>query len=80
MRIDPAATATLTATNNSGFANSEDRGSDVILALTPRVSATGRGARYSFDGIVQGDWKQYVNNTLPNDFVPHARLTTTTTA
>ena len=80
LRIDPAATATLTATNNSGFANSEDRGSDVILALTPRVSATGRGARYSFDGIVQGDWKQYVNNTLPNDFVPHARLTTTTTA
>ncbi len=43
-RVEPSIKAFLTATNNSGFANSTDSGGDVVLDLIPRVALTGRGA------------------------------------
>jgi uncharacterized protein (PEP-CTERM system associated) len=70
----------VTATSNSGFANSADSGGDVILEVVPRVSLVGRGARFKVDGSVEADWFSYVRNTVPNQFVPKASLTTNVNA
>ena len=40
-RIEPSAIARTTATSNSGFADSNDLGGDVVLTLTPRLTLTG---------------------------------------
>ncbi len=64
----------MTATNNSGFANSADSGGDVLLELAPRFGIAGRGARFSLDGDVEARSFTYARSTLTNDFVPTARL------
>ena len=74
-RIEPSAKATVTATNNSGFANSTDSGGDVILDLLPRVALTGRGAHFSLNGFVEADSLTFVRNTQANQLIPSARLT-----
>ena len=74
-RLEPGARATITATSNSGFANSADSGSDVILEVIPRVSLTGRSARFKVDGAVEADSVSYARNTITNQFIPKASLT-----
>ncbi len=74
-RVEPSARAMVTATNNSGFANSQDSGGDVVLEVVPRISLMGRGARFKVDGSVEADWLSYARNTVPNEFVPKASLT-----
>lgn len=73
-RLEPSATATITATNNSGFANSVESGGDVIVELKPRVALTGRGARHTIDGFIEANSLNYVRNTVPNELIPTARL------
>lgn len=74
-RIEPSAKATVTVTNNSGFADSADTGGDVILELAPRVALKGRGPRYTVDGAVEADSLNYVRSTQTNRFIPKATLT-----
>jgi uncharacterized protein (PEP-CTERM system associated) len=73
-KLEPSATARMTATNNSGFANSVDTGGDVLLELAPRFEITGRGPRFSLTGDVEARSFTYARSTLTNDFVPAARL------
>ncbi|MFZ2650130.1 MAG: TIGR03016 family PEP-CTERM system-associated outer membrane protein [Burkholderiaceae bacterium] len=73
-RLQPSATARMTATNNSGFANSADSGGDVIVELKPRVALTERGARHTVEGFVEADSLNYVRTTVPNELIPTARL------
>ena len=73
-RIEPSAKATVTATNNSGFANGTDSGGDVILDLAPRVTLTGRGARYTLNGYVEGDSLTFARHSQTNQFIPSAQL------
>ncbi len=79
-RVEPSTKATVTATNNSGFANSAESGGDIILEVLPRISLTGRGARFKVDGSVEADSFSYLRNTTPNQFVPRASLATNVTA
>jgi uncharacterized protein (PEP-CTERM system associated) len=79
-RVEPAARATMTATNNSGFADATETGSDLVLELIPRVAFTGRGARFKADGFVEANLLTYVNKTLPNELVPRARFDANATA
>lgn len=79
-RLEPSAKATLTATSNSGFANSADSGGDVILEVVPRALLTGRSARFKVDGAVEANSSSYLRNTVPNQFVPKASLTANATA
>jgi uncharacterized protein (PEP-CTERM system associated) len=73
-RIEPSAKATVSATNNSGFANSVDTGGDVILDLAPRVSLTGRGARFTANGFVTANSLTFLRSTQSNEFIPSARV------
>ena len=73
-RIEPSTRATVTATNNSGFANSTDTGGDVILDIAPSVTLTGRGARFTINGFVAADSLTFARNTQDNQFIPSARL------
>ena len=79
-RIEPSAVAKATGTNNSGFADSTDLGSDIILDLIPRIALTGRGARYRFDGSAQADSVTYLRNTKANEFIPKVQLAGNATA
>ena len=73
-RVEPSFSATVTATNNSGFANFTDAGEDVVLDLVPRAALTGRGARYKIDGSAEASALTYARNTTPNEFSPKANL------
>lgn len=79
-RLEPSTKATVTATNNSGYANSTDTGSDVVVELIPRVALKGQGARFKLDAFVEANSVNYVNKTVPNELVPRARLAANTTA
>jgi uncharacterized protein (PEP-CTERM system associated) len=79
-RVEPSITATTTATNNSGFGSATDLGGDVLLEVTPRVAATGRGAMYTVNGTLQADSISYARNTIPNQFIPRASLSANATA
>ncbi len=79
-RVEPSIKATTTATNNSGFASATDLGGDVILEVTPRLAATGRGAMYTLNGTVQADSVTYTRNTVANQFIPKANLAANATA
>jgi uncharacterized protein (PEP-CTERM system associated) len=79
-RLEPSAKALVTATSNSGFADSADAGGDVIIELIPRVALTGRGARFKFDGTIDADSVSYVRNTVPNQFIPKANVATNVNA
>jgi uncharacterized protein (PEP-CTERM system associated) len=73
-RVEPSTKATVTATNNSGFASSVDSGGDVILDLTPRVAVTGRGASYTLSGFAQATSLSYARESRPNEFIPSAQI------
>ena len=79
-RIEPSAIARTTATSNSGFADSNDLGGDVVLTLTPRLTLTGRGVRYKIDGSVEADSSTYLRNTRSNEFIPKLQLAGNATA
>ncbi len=79
-RIEPSTRATVTATNNSGYVNGIDTGSDVMVELTPRVTLKGQSARFRLDAFVQADSLIYLNNTVSDELNPRARLALNTTA
>ena len=73
-RVEPSIKTFLTATNNSGFANSTDSGGDVVLDLIPRVALTGRGARFTVNGSLEADSLTFARNTQSNQLIPSARV------
>ena len=73
-RLEPSARATVSATSNSGFANSADSGGDVIFDLAPRLAVTGRGARFTANGFVSADSVTFARNTQSNQLIPSARF------
>jgi uncharacterized protein (PEP-CTERM system associated) len=79
-RVEPSTRATATVTNNSGYANATDTGSDLVMEITPRVALTGRGARFKLDGYLEVNSLTYVDKTVPNEVIPKARVDANITA
>lgn len=73
-RAEAEVSATLTATDNSGYTDVQQSRGDVILNVEPRLRLNSRGGRVSFQGEVGANALTYLRDTQPNRVLPHAQL------
>lgn len=72
--IEPAISSQLSLTSNSSFGEAGPGGSDVIVALSPRVRVSGGGARLRLTGSASVSGIAYADRTQPNAVEPTADL------
>lgn len=74
VRLTPAVTGRITATNNAGFAPKEQARSDLIFDLAPTLGLSFVGANYALEGNVGLDAVTYLGDEQPSEIFPRARL------
>ncbi len=73
-RIEPSLQASTLVTNNSLVGTTSPPEKDIVIALTPGVRITGRGARVKVDGDLALELVDYVKGTLDNRAFARGRL------
>lgn len=74
-RVTPSISTSVTATNNSGFDDSQNDKGDVILDVAPRLKALGIGANYQFDADFGANGLVYTRNSRSDEVLPEGRAT-----
>lgn len=74
VRLNPAATVRVTATNNAGLGPKDQAKSDVIFDVAPTLGISITGANYSLEGSVGLEAVAYAGNEQSSDLFPRARL------
>ncbi len=74
VRLTPAVSGRVTATNNAGFTAKAQAESDLIFDIAPTLGVSITGANYSLEGNFGLDAVMYVGNEQPSDIYPRARL------
>ncbi len=73
-RIVPEVQATVTATDNAGFDESNAERKDLILAVSPSIRIAGRGPQYTIDGQLGLNALYYSRESEPNRILPNGRV------
>ncbi len=74
MRLTPAVSGRVTATNNAGFTSKEVARSDLIVDVAPSLGLSLVGANYALEGSLGLDAVTYAGNEQPSEIFPRARL------
>lgn len=73
-RAEAEVTATLTATDNSGYTDARESRGDTLLSVEPRLRLNTRGGRVSLQGEIGASALRYLRGTQPNRVLPQALL------
>jgi uncharacterized protein (PEP-CTERM system associated) len=73
-RIEPSIATTVTATSNSGLSFSQDKNSDLITDVEPRLVLEGKGASFTLNGNLAAHALVYANSSQANRLLPSGTL------